>query len=188
MPDCCGCWSSLPATNHRTRSNRRACAWCSCNRFGNRSGLQPQPRPRPQPPGREPCPHARTANRPERLPHAAASATEAVSGYAVAAAESREQGHQGAREHSPPGLAAAPLRRRRAQLPGGDHADAFRMRPPPSPKRVRGFIARAFGDPGPPCPRIQANIAACWPRLRTGSRGCLRRNCVAPEGHADPEP
>ena len=22
-----------------------------------------------------------------------------------------------------------------------------------------GFIARAFGDPGPPCPRIQANIS-----------------------------
>ncbi len=33
------------------------------------------------------------------------------------------------------------------------------MRPPPSPKRVMDFIARAFGDPGPPCPRIQANIA-----------------------------
>jgi hypothetical protein len=33
------------------------------------------------------------------------------------------------------------------------------MRQPPSPKRVMDFIAKAFGDPGPPCPLIQANIA-----------------------------
>ena len=75
------------------------------------------------------------------------------------AAELLEQGRQWAREQSPPGFQATPLRSRRAQLPGGDRADAFRMRPPPSPKRVMGFIARAFGDPGPPCPRIQANIS-----------------------------
>ena len=33
------------------------------------------------------------------------------------------------------------------------------MRPPPSPKRVMSFIARAFGDPGSPCLRLQANIS-----------------------------
>ena len=77
----------------------------------------------------------------------------------MSAMELLEQGAQWAREQSPPSFQATPLRSRRAQLPGGEHADAFRMRPPPSPKRVMGFIARAFGDPGPPCPRIAANIS-----------------------------
>lgn len=102
---------------------------------------------------------ARTANQPVRLPRTAASATEPMPDYSASAAELLEQGRQWAREQSPPGFEATPLRSRRAQLPGGERADAFRMRPPPSPERLMGFIARAFGDPGPPCPRIQSNIA-----------------------------
>lgn len=102
---------------------------------------------------------ARTVNRSNRLPRTAAPATEPVSDSTVSTAELLEQGRQRAREQSPPSFQAAPLRSRRAQLPGGERADAFRMRQPPSPKRVMGFIARAFGDPGPPCPRIEANIA-----------------------------
>lgn len=102
---------------------------------------------------------ARTVSRPGRFPRTAAPATEPASNSVVPAAELLEQGRQWAREQSPPDFQAAPLRSRRAQLPGGDRADTFRMRQPPSPKRVMDFIARAFGDPGPPCPRIQANIA-----------------------------
>ena len=102
---------------------------------------------------------ARAVRRPTAIPRTAASATGPVSNSAVSTADLLEQGHQWAREQSPPDFQAAPLRSRRAQLPGGDRAGMFRMRPPPSPKRVMDFIARAFGDPGPPCPRIQANIA-----------------------------
>lgn len=102
---------------------------------------------------------ARAANQSRPLPGTAASATGPAPGSAASAAELLEQGRQWAREQSPPGFGATPLRSRRARLPGGERADAFRMRPPPSPQRVMGFIARAFGDPGPPCPRIQANIA-----------------------------
>lgn len=102
---------------------------------------------------------ARTVTQPSRLPRVTSSATEPVSNSAVSTAELLEQGRQWAREQSPPDFQAAPLRNRRAQLPGGDRAGVFRMRPPPSPKRVMDFIARAFGDPGSPCPRIQANIS-----------------------------
>ena len=102
---------------------------------------------------------ARTVSQPNHLPRTAASATTPVSDSSLSAAELLEQGRQWAREQSPPGFEATPLRSRRAQLPGGDRADAFRMRQPLSPKQVMGFIARAFGDPGPPCPRIQANIS-----------------------------
>ena len=102
---------------------------------------------------------ARTMSQPDRLPRVTSSATEPVSHSAVSTAELLEQGRQWAREQSPPDFQATPLRNRRAQLPGGDRAGVFRMRPPPSPKRVMDFIARAFGDPGSPCPRIQANIS-----------------------------
>lgn len=53
---------------------------------------------------------------------------------------------------------ADPLRSRRAQLPGGDRQGAFRMREPPSPARAMESIASFFGDPGPPCPRVQARL------------------------------
>lgn len=101
----------------------------------------------------------RVVRRPIALAPVAAPASESVPDAGVSTAELQEQGRQWAREQAPPGFQPAPLRSRRAQLPGGDRADAFRMRQPPSPKRVMGFIARAFGDPGPPCPRIQANIS-----------------------------
>lgn len=102
---------------------------------------------------------ARVVRRSTALAPATVSAIEPATGPVVPTAELLEQGRQWAREQSPPDFQAAPLRSRRAQLPGGDRAGAFRMRPPPSPKRVMGFIARAFGDPGSPCPRIQANIS-----------------------------
>lgn len=102
---------------------------------------------------------ARTVRRPNLLPRSAASATEPASNSAASAAELLEQGRQWAREQSPSDFQPAPLHSRRARLPGSDRADAFRMRPPPSPKRAMHAIARAFGDPGPPCPRVQANIA-----------------------------
>ena len=102
---------------------------------------------------------ARAVRRPSANPPAAVAATEPATDPVVSATELLEQGRQWAREQSPPDFQAAPLRSRRAQLPGGDRAGVFRMRPPPSPKRVMDFIARAFGDPGSPCPRIQANIS-----------------------------
>lgn len=75
------------------------------------------------------------------------------------AAELLEQGRERAREQTAPSFAADPLRSRRAQLPGGDRRGSFRMREPLSAAKVVGFIGRAFGDPGPPCPRIQARIS-----------------------------
>ncbi|MGH8062081.1 MAG: hypothetical protein ACREO7_08720 [Pseudoxanthomonas sp.] len=117
---------------------------------------------------------ARTVSQSDLLPRSAASATEPTSNSAVSAAELLEQGRQWAREQSPPGFQPTPLRSRRAQLPGGDRADAFRMRPPPSPKRVMDAIARAFGDPGPPCPRIQSNIAGLLAATSERERGLLQ--------------
>ena len=75
------------------------------------------------------------------------------------AAELLEQGRERAREQASPSFATDPLRSRRAQLPGGDRRGSFRMREPLSAARVVGFIGKAFGDPGPPCPRIQARIS-----------------------------
>lgn len=75
------------------------------------------------------------------------------------AAELLEQGREWAREQAAPSFAANPLRSRRAQLPGGDRRGGFRMREPLTAARVVGFIGKAFGDPGPPCPRIQARIS-----------------------------
>ncbi len=121
----------------------------------------------PSPPATAPLPAptsartttARAVRRPIANPPAAVAATEPATDPVASTAELLEQGRQWAREQSPPDFQAAPLRSRRAQLPGGDRAGVFRMRPPPSPKRVMDFIARAFGDPGSPCPRIQANIS-----------------------------
>lgn len=77
----------------------------------------------------------------------------------VTAAELLEQGRERAREQAAPSFAADPLRSRRAQLPGGDRRGGFRMREPLSAAKVVGFIGKAFGDPGPPCPRIRARIS-----------------------------
>ena len=115
----------------------------------------------------------RNAHPPIMLPPVDASANEPMPGTGASAAELLEQGRQWAREQSPPGFEATPLRSRRAQLPGGERTDTFHMRPPPSPKRVMGFIARAFGDPGPPCPRIQANIAGLLAATSNRERSLL---------------
>jgi len=82
-----------------------------------------------------------------------------VSELSATAAELLEQGWEQAREQATPSFAADPLRSRRPQLPGGDRRGSFRMREPLSAARVVGFIGKAFGDPGPPCPRIQARIS-----------------------------
>ena len=116
---------------------------------------------------------ARAVRRPIANPPVAVSATGSATDPVASAAELQEQGRQWAREQSPPDFQAAPLRSRRAQLPGGDRAGVFRMRPPPSPKRVMDSIARAFGDPGSPCPRIQANISGLLTATSTRERELL---------------
>lgn len=90
------------------------------------------------------------------LPSAVANPT---SDLPATAAELLEQGRERAREQAAPSFAADPLRSRRPQLPGGDRRGSFRMREPLTAARVVGFIGKAFGDPGPPCPRIQARIS-----------------------------
>jgi hypothetical protein len=70
-----------------------------------------------------------------------------------------QQGHEWARQQAPsPTFTQDPLRSRRANLPGGEQADTFRMREPRSPASVMNSIAKAFGDPGPPCPRVKARL------------------------------
>ena len=51
-----------------------------------------------------------------------------------------------------------PIRSRRAQLPGGERAGSFRMQEPMSPARALENVAKFFGDPGPPCPRVRARL------------------------------
>jgi hypothetical protein len=122
----------------------------------------------------------RSTRQPIALPPVdAPAAIKSAPDSAVSATELLEQGRQWAREQSPPSFQTAPMRNRRAQLPGGDRADAFRMRPPPSPKRVMGFIARAFGDPGPPCPRIQATIPGLLAATSERERKLLDKGAAA---------
>lgn len=122
---------------------------------------------------------ARAVSRPAGAPRTVISTTGSVQDSSLSAAELLEQGRQWAREQSPPGFEATPLRSRRAQLPGGGRADAFRMRQPLSPKQVMGFIARAFGDPGPPCPRIQANIPGLLAATSERERKLLDKGAAA---------
>lgn len=69
------------------------------------------------------------------------------------------QGHDWARQQAPmPTFTQDPLRSRRAHLPGGERGDTFHMREPRSPASVMNSVAKAFGDPGPPCPRVQARL------------------------------
>lgn len=58
-----------------------------------------------------------------------------------------------------PDFSPDPLRSRRAQLPGGNAPERFRMRNPVSVASVLEGVAGAFGDPGPPCPRVQQRLA-----------------------------
>ena len=97
-------------------------------------------------------------NRPAVVLSAPTAATP-TSDLPATAAELLEQGRERAREQAAPSFAADPLRSRRPQLPGGDRRSSFRMREPLTAARVVGFIGKAFGDPGPPCPRIQARIS-----------------------------
>lgn len=69
-----------------------------------------------------------------------------------------EQGRQWARQQAEPDFDATPFRSRRARLPGGERAGVFRMGEPPSPARVVGLIAQAFGDRDP-CPDIKSRIS-----------------------------
>jgi hypothetical protein len=85
--------------------------------------------------------------------------TSAPSTAPANAGELLQQGHDWARQQAPsPTFTQDPLRSRRANLPGGEQADTFRMREPRSPASAMSFIAKAFGDPGPPCPRVKARL------------------------------
>lgn len=102
---------------------------------------------------------ASVPNRPPVVLSPPPIAANPTSDISTTAAELLEQGRERAREQASPSFTADPFRSRRPQLPGGDRRGSFRMREPLSAARVVGFIGKAFGDPGPPCPRIQARIS-----------------------------
>lgn len=119
----------------------------------------------PSPPTPSPVPQAQIRHsvsapkRPAVVLSPAPTVANSTSDLPMTTAELLEQGRNQAREQAAPSFAADPLRSRRPQLPGGDRRGSFRMREPLSAARVVGFIGKAFGDPGPPCPRIQARIS-----------------------------
>lgn len=119
----------------------------------------------PSPPTSSPVPQARVRpsapapKRPAVLLSPPAAVANPVQDLPATAAELLEQGRERAREQAASSFPADPLRSRRAQLPGGGQQGNFRMREPLSAARVVGFVGKAFGDPGPPCPRIQARIS-----------------------------
>ena len=127
--------------------------------------VDPALRSTPSPPTPSPVPQAQirpSASAPKRpavVLSPAPTIANPTSDLPITAAELLEQGRDQAREQAAPSFAADPLRSRRPQLPGGDRRGSFRMREPLSAARVVGFIGKAFGDPGPPCPRIQARIS-----------------------------
>ncbi|MDR6842706.1 hypothetical protein [Pseudoxanthomonas sacheonensis] len=128
--------------------------------------IDPVPRPTPpSPPTPSAVPQAQIrqsasmANRPAVVLSPPPTIANPTSDLPITAAELLEQGREQAREQAPPSFAADPLRSRRPQLPGGERRGSFRMREPLSAAKVVGFIGKAFGDPGPPCPRIQARIS-----------------------------
>ena len=93
------------------------------------------------------------------IPNTSTSSTAPATTAPANAGELLQQGHDWARQQAPsPTFTQDPLRSRRANLPGGEHADTFRMREPRSPASAMSFIAKAFGDPGPPCPRVKARL------------------------------
>ncbi|RYZ73034.1 MAG: hypothetical protein EOP91_06420 [Lysobacteraceae bacterium] len=68
---------------------------------------------------------------------------------------------------------ADPFASRRSSLPGGERSGRFRMRAPRSLARSLAAVGRAFGDPGPPCPRIEARIAGLLTGSSAGERALL---------------
>lgn len=117
-------------------------------------------RPTPSPVPQAQIRHSASApKRPAVVLTPAPPIANSTSDLPITAAELLEQGPEQAREQAAPSFAADPFRSRRPQLPGGDRRGSFRMREPLSAARVVGFIGKAFGDPGPPCPRIQARIS-----------------------------
>ena len=93
------------------------------------------------------------------VPDTSAPSTKSPPSAPADASELLQQGRDWAHQQaSTPTFTQSPLRSRRAQLPGGEHADTFRMREPRSPASVMNSIAQAFGDPGPPCPRVKARL------------------------------
>ncbi len=127
--------------------------------------IDPVLRSTPSPPTPSPVPQAQirhSASAPKRpavVLTLAPTIANPTSNLPITAAELLEQGREQAREQAAPSFAPDPFRSRRPQLPGGDRRGSFRMREPLSAARVVGFIGKAFGDPGPPCPRIQARIS-----------------------------
>lgn len=128
--------------------------------------VQPTPAPRPA----EPAPPPPVAPRPLQVAPAAPRRQPTptlieqpdpqTAPAAASSADLLQQGQGWARGPSQAGtdFTPNPLHSRRAQLPGGDRGDAFRMRQPMSPARVMQAVAGLFGDPGPPCPRVQARV------------------------------
>lgn len=119
----------------------------------------------PSPPTPSPMPQAQirhsasVSQRPAVVLSPPSTIANPTSELPATAAELLEQGREWAREQAAPSFAPDPLRSRRSQLPGGDRRGSFRMREPLTAATVVGFIGKAFGDPGPPCPRIQARIS-----------------------------
>lgn len=91
----------------------------------------------------------------------------------VAGPDLRAQTRPWSDRQDPPGFPADPLRSRTARLPGGERGDTYRMREPPSLARGLAAVAGLFGDPGPPCPRIQARIAGLLPGTSPRERELL---------------
>ena len=104
--------------------------------------LAPTPRPmRPSMPAVEPT----------------ASATFATT--AASANDLLEQGRAWVQQQGTANdFSSDPIRSRRAQLPGGERAGSFRMQESMSPARALENVAKFFGDPGPPCPRVRARL------------------------------
>jgi len=123
---------------------------------------RPTPPPPPAPPSVLQAQVRRSAAAPKRpalVLSPPSTIADTAPGFSATSAELLEQGREQAREQTVLSFSADPLRSRRPQLPGGDGRGTFRMREPLSAAKVVGFIGKAFGDPGPPCPRIQARIS-----------------------------
>ena len=78
------------------------------------------------------------------------------------------------RPREPAAFQADPFASRRPSLPGGERSGRFRMRAPRSLARSLAAVGQAFGDPGPPCPRIEGNIAGLLPGTSARERALLK--------------
>jgi len=154
--------------------------------------IDPVLRSTPSPPTPSPVPQAeirQSASAPKRFAvvlSPASTIASPTSDLPITAAELLGKGREQAREQAAPSFAADPFRSRRPQLPGGDRRGSFRMREPLSVARVVGFIGKAFGDPGPPCPRIQARISGLLTATSDRERELLDEELRRDRGYCRP--